>query len=318
MTDAQRSDRPADRVEHAAGAPPVESGPGRISAPECVTPGGASQAIPRTRPVAPAVSRTTSDQLARIARKLSLRDKQILRSVADHRFLTTTQLQAFHFDDHASSASAERVCRRVMARLAELRIIEHLERRIGGVRAGSASFVWRVGLIGDQLLRLDTDHGVRLRRKEPSLRYLEHCLAVADVHLALLEAHRKARFELLRVDTEPGCWRDYLGPGGARETLKPDLFAVTAAGEYEDHWFIEVDRATESIPTVLRKCSQYETYRRTGREREVFPLVLWIVPHDIRADRISDALTTATGINKALFRIATTDGFLTAITGVTS
>jgi len=57
---------------------------------------------------------------------------------------------------------------------------------------------------------------------------------------------------------------------GSRLTLKPDLYVLTAPrtnqqpSEFEDHAYIEVDRATESLPTLIRKCRQYETYRRSG------------------------------------------------------
>jgi len=71
--------------------------------------------------------------------------------------------------------------------------------------------------------------------------------------------------------------------------LKPDLYAVTASGDYEDHWFCEIDRATESMPTLLKKCVQYEAYRRTGAEQDrlgVFPLVVWVVPDDAQADKL--------------------------------
>ncbi|MFD7307718.1 replication-relaxation family protein [Promicromonospora sp. NPDC059942] len=63
--------------------------------------------------------------------------------------------------------------------------------------------------------------------------------------------------------------------------LRPDLFTATAGAEYKSHLFIEVDRATESLPTLVRRCRLYETYRRTGIEQEqagAFPRVLWVAP----------------------------------------
>jgi hypothetical protein len=197
-------------------------------------------------------------------------------------------------------------------------VIEHLERRVGGVRAGSASYVWRVGLIGDQLLRLASGDGVRARRKEPSAHYLDHCLAVADCHLALVAASREARIELLQVQTEPTCWRDYLASGGTQRTLKPDLYALTASGEFEDHWFLEIDRATESLPTIVGKCVQYEAYRRTGREDHdhgVFPLVVWVVPDQVRASKLQAALRAARGLDRDLYRVTTVNDLATLVTG---
>ncbi|HJQ00854.1 MAG TPA: replication-relaxation family protein [Jatrophihabitans sp.] len=220
-----------------------------------------------------------------------------------HQFLTTTQLQRFHFTDHHTPAAA-RICRRVLGRLHQLRVIEHLDRHIGGIRAGSASYVWRIGLIGDRLLQLHDGPSARSRRKEPSPRYLFHRLAVADVHLAL----RDGDWRLDTVAAEPGCWRPFTGPNGARQILKPDLYAVTISGDYEDHWFIEVDRATESLPTLLKKCAQYQHYRASNQEQQrhgVFPRVLWIVPTERYAEALRRAIARTAHLPTELFRVCT-------------
>lgn len=206
----------------------------------------------------------------------------------------------------------------MLQRLHQLRVLEHLDRRVGGVRAGSASFVWRVGLLGDRLLRLDTVDQPRGRRKEPSLRHLEHCLAIADSHLMLRDLAASNRIELLQIQTEPRCWRTSDSAGFNNSILKPDLYAVTASGDYEDHWFLEVDRATESLPTLLRKCAQYEAYRRTGSEQDrlgVFPLVVWIVPDDRHADKLRRAIAASRNLDAGLYRVCVPDTFAAVITG---
>jgi Replication-relaxation len=310
---ARRTARVANRPPHYTGIPDLEP----VSAPEGIR----SLDAPSPSPERPAANRPerriSRDELDRLHRRLSTRDHAILRSVKQHHFLTTTQLERFHFTSHDSPRTASRLCRRVLARLDELRVLEHLERRIGGVRAGSASYVWRVGLIGDRLLRHDTDQP-RSRRKEPSLHHLQHCLAVADTHLALRELAVTTSAELLQVTTEPTCWRSYRDPAGVLEILKPDLYAVTAIGEFEDHWFVEVDRATESIPTLLRQCRQYEAYRHNGTEQAgsgLFPLVLWVVPDEPRAAKLRQAIALARDLDTALFRITTPDQLIAAITG---
>jgi hypothetical protein len=42
-----------------------------------------------------------------------------------------------------------------------------------------------------------------------------------------------------------------------RTTLKPDALAVVQLDGYEDHWFLEVDQATESAATIGRKLTAY-------------------------------------------------------------
>jgi hypothetical protein len=192
----------------------------------------------------------------------------------------------------------------VLRRLAGYRVLEHLARRVGGVRAGSSSYVWRLGPLGHRLLQ---DGDTRPRRtSEPGLRYLDHCLAVADVNLRLIMAARRGLFQLLDVDLEPDAWRGYLGTAGQRLTLKPDLFAITSTGPYEDCWFIEVDRGTESMPTLLKQCHQYEAYRRSGREQDqlgTFPLVVWIVSDESRRQRLREAIAASRSLTLALFRV---------------
>lgn len=292
---------------------------GRISAPESFTAFRGSASLAERGGAGRAEGRTSRGQADRLARSLGERDRAILGSVAAHRFLTTAQIERLHFSQHASSEAASRICRRVLQRLHQLRVLEHLERRVGGIRAGSASYVWRVGLLGDRLLRLSADHDQpRGRRKEPSLRHLDHCLAAADCHLALRDLAADHRIELLQVQTEPRCWRtsDTAGFGGS--VLKPDLYAVTALGDYEDHWFCEIDRATESLPTLLKKCAQYEAYRRTGSEQDrlgVFPLVVWIVPDDTRADKLRRAIAGSRNLDADLYRVCTPTDFAEVITG---
>jgi hypothetical protein len=291
-----------------------------ISAPESFT-RFSGAASPAERGGGPRAERRLSRAEAdRLAASLSDRDRGILHSVAAHRFLTTRQIERLHFahHHHTSSTAAARICRRVLQRLHQLRVIEPLERRIGGVRAGSTSYVWRVGLAGDRLLRLEAGGDPpRARRKEPSPRHLYHCLAIAEVHLTLRDLAAAGHTELVQLQTEPACWR-HTDTAGDSGILKPDLYAVTAAGDYEDHWFCEVDRATESLPTLLGKCAQYEAYRRTGSEQKrlgVFPLVLWVVPNQTRAAKLQAAIAASRSLDASLYRTCTIEGLSDAIAG---
>jgi hypothetical protein len=302
----QRSGRCSARVPfrppHYTAIPGLEP----ISAPESLRPTRGPSPSPERR-AAPAEHRVSRTELDRLDRRLSERDRAVLTSLRMHHFLTTTQLQRFHFADHHTPAAAARICRRVLARLYQLRVIEHLDRRIGGIRAGSASYVWRIGLIGDRLLRQHDDHRARSRRKEPSPRHLLHRLAIADVHLALREIGPDGP-RLETVATEPGCWRTFTSPTGSPTVLKPDLYAVTSSGDYEDHWFIEVDRATESLPTLLAKCAQYQHYRLTNLEQQrhgIFPRVLWVLPTERYADTLRRAIDQAVRLPAELFRVCT-------------
>lgn len=241
-------------------------------------------------------------QRAQLAADLSTRDVDVLARIAEHRYLTSTQVQRFVFTGYASDASATRSSRYALAKLERLGLLRRLDRRVGGVRAGSAATIWQLTPGGIRLLH-DQNRGYRTH--EPSGRFLNHCLAIADAHLSLNDltttpaadtgsddgredAHGAAPavgigIQKVTVAVEPASWRRFTGPGGEPRWLQPDLATTLtgtdAEGEYTDHWFIEVDCGTESIPTLLRKCDQYAAYHASGVEQDqlgTFPAVLWL------------------------------------------
>lgn len=121
---------------------------------------------------------------------------------------------------------------------------------------------------------------------------------------------------MLELQAEPACWRPFTGAGGAVLTLKPDLFAVTADAATETHSFIEVDRGTEHLPAILRKCQLYQAYQRTGREqqqREIFPSVTWLVPTPSRQQALTVAIAADPSLDRDLFWITFTDNALSLL-----
>ncbi|TNC23703.1 replication-relaxation family protein [Amycolatopsis alkalitolerans] len=245
--------------------------------------------------------------------KLSERDIAILESLRAHRLLTTNQIQRLHFGrGHATITAAAGATMRVLTRLHDHRLVARLERRIGGVRAGSSGVVWQLASVGERLLR--TMHGEKQRRRyvEPTPAFAAHTLAIAELAVQLHELQGDGAVEVVSVDTEPSCWRSFVGPHGNVEWLKPDLYAITANGEYEDHWFIEADLATEHPPVVVRKAKVYQRYAATGAHQArhgLFPAVTWVVPDTARQRAIQAALAADKAIQPGLFRVVTTDEF---------
>ena len=251
--------------------------------------------------------------LGQLREQLSERDVAVIESVREHRFLTARQIEQLHFVDHGSGQAGARVCRRVLARLSRDRLLTRLERRIGGIRAGSASFIYALGPVGSRLV-----DERRRRFTEPSALFLDHTLAVAETHVQLASAARGGRLALIKVDVEPVCWRRFTGSGGAPETLRPDLYVVTASGAFEDCWFLEIDRSTESPAAIARKCRAYEIYWRTGREQEMhgtFPLVTWVAQNHQRAQRIETVIGSTRNLKRELFRATTPERLVELIVG---
>ena len=263
-------------------------------------------------------------RLLTLAASHSARDVSVLELLHEHRFLTTTHLYVLLFEEkHANEGTGLRVCRRILARLHRHHLIDQLPRRVGGYGAGSSAGVWFLTPTGQRLRSLARGDGANLppaRVRDPSTRFVAHTLAVADVRVRIHQAARTGRFAVRSLETEPQCWRPYLGLHGVREILKPDLAltTVSADGQYEDSWFIEVDLGTEHLPTVLGKCAQYETYRRTGTEQArcgVFPLVVWITTTPERAEKLRAGIHRTRSLDNALHRVITSDQLADLITG---
>jgi hypothetical protein len=235
-------------------------------------------------------------ELGRILERTGERDRAVLQALHDYRYLLTGQVQRLYFRQATSRLAAIRATNRALLKLQTWGLAFTLKRRIGGVRAGSGSYVWVLSPVGHRLLELlnrpDSSKAgsaaVRKRSHEPSPAFLQHTLATAEVSVRLTEMTARREIGLTERQLEPECWRGFTNSGGTLSALRPDLYAVTVAdggrAEYEDHWFIEVDLATESPAVVVRKCRQYLAYMRSGVEQAksgVFPLVVWVVP-DVR------------------------------------
>lgn len=251
--------------------------------------------------------------------QLTERDRAVLDALRAHRLLTTALIRRLYFphgpdQPHTSQAAASGAAMRVLTRLERHGLVVRLTRRIGGVRAGSSGIVWQLGATGERLLR--TIHGDARRRRylEPSQAFVAHTLATAELAVQLYELDRRDVLELVTLQPEPDCWRSFLDPHGNRAWLKPDLFAITAAGDYEDHWFIEVDRATEHPGVIERKALVYQQYAITGAhqaEHDLFPAVLWVVPDERRKRVLHAALAHKRVLQPELFRVITMAQFQT-------
>ena len=234
-------------------------------------------------------------QLESLRRRLGERDLAILTAIRMSKYLTSDQVRRLYFREHSTDTAAIRAANRNLGKLREMHLIAAMTRRVGGIRGGSGSYIWHLTEAGERLLRLakPDDPKRRTRFLEPSGRFLRHTLAVAECSIQIREiCERRKELSLVTVDFEPDSWRAYSRIGKI-VSLKPDLYAKTLCGEYEDCWFIEVDLGTESIPAILEQCRRYHDYFLTGLEQEefgVFPLTVWIVPSAHRRDMLKEAI----------------------------
>ncbi|MFC7481485.1 replication-relaxation family protein [Luedemannella flava] len=221
-----------------------------------------------------------------LANRLTDQDREILRTLARVRVATAVQLEQLH-----CVAVTRRQFRGRLTTLTGQDLITRLPRVIGGVRSGSAGYVYALGIAGQKLLHPDER---RPQRPWPvGLAFLAHSLAVTELYVGIKRAEHLGELTLGDFTTEPACWRSYVGPGGARVVLKPDAAGKLWFGEFEDHWLIEVDLGTESTTAIARKADRYRQYWQSGAEEAntgVHPRTLWLVPDERRRAALVEVL----------------------------
>jgi hypothetical protein len=250
------------------------------------------------------------------------RDLELLRALREYRLLTTAHLRDLFFSSHRTPVASKQACHRTLNRLSSYRLISATKRGQGGIGGGGLASVWMLGAAGERLLRHVEGHGDQRRkpRFDPSHTFFDHTLEVADAAVRLVQASRAGLFELLEIRGEPRNWRSFPGAVGGVRIVKPDLAVVTASGEFEDHWFIEVDRGTESTKTLIKKCHVYTDYQRSGIEQQrsgVYPRVLWLLPTKRRVELLRGAIEKERGLDPELFLVRTTDELVAAIAATT-
>jgi hypothetical protein len=255
-------------------------------------------------------ARLSRTRLFLLADELSARDRAIIETVGRFSAVSGSQVERLCFAGSGKPASNARLARRALARLVEQRALVRLARRIGGVRAGSAGSVYRLGAVGERLLRYwqGTDAPARAARHEPGQLFVRHTTAIVEVYVRLREAERDGALELLSFEPEPASWRRFAGPGGGTRTLKPDAHAVIGLGEYEDRYFLELDCGTEGSGALNSQAQTHLTYFRSGVEQNahgVFPRIVWITTTERRAALIANVCARLPAEAWPLFAVTT-------------
>jgi hypothetical protein len=257
----------------------------------------------------------TTGRLAWLAGQLDARDWLLLATLSRLRVATGHQLERLHF-----GSVSRRQCQMTLKRLVALHVLTRLDRRVGGVRAGSAGYVYSLDVAGMRLADQSEERRSPRRPYPVSRAFLTHALAVSEWYVRLVEAQADGGPDLLDFQGEPRCWRSFTSYLHGQETLKPDAFVSLLSGEWEDRWFLEIDRGTEHSPALRRQLNRYVRYWRTGQEQarsEVFPQVLWIVPNKPRHAVLVDVVGSLPAEAWPLFRVATEETALAVLAGGT-
>jgi Replication-relaxation len=247
-------------------------------------------------------TRVSAQRLAELRGQLTEADWQLVGMLAAVKLANGTQLRRATVSD--DSPAAERAARRRLARLAEWRVLERLERRQGGLGRGSDAWTYALGPVG---LRL-SGNGVRARRPAlPSQPMWQHALLGSEIYTRLVEATRRTDRRVELWQGEPECWREYPGPYGEQLRLKPDAFVVVSGPDYEDMAFVEFDTGSQSRSVIRDKRDAYRRYAASGQEQGVhdgvFPFVVFVATTQERQDLLDELLSYLPSEERRLFTV---------------
>jgi hypothetical protein len=208
---------------------------------------------------------------------LSPRDWTVVETVNRLQVASGHQLERLCFAGLSNARSRTVTRSRVLGRLVRERVLVPVGRRVGGSGRGSTVQAFALDTAGRQLLarrQLAEAQRVRVRRPGvPGTRTIQHRLAVAELYTELTEQARTSELHVALFKAEPAAW----WPNGIGGLMKPDAYVVLARGDgVRDHWWVEVDLATESLPTVRGKVAAYLDFRRRG-ERGPDGVLPWLL-----------------------------------------
>lgn len=226
-----------------------------------------------------------------------------------------------------SARSALRQTSRRLNRRRRLGLVNHLERRIGEVRAGSSGYIWHLNEAGWRLAEqrpirmtdtedtssatLDDDaiastQQRRHRHAEPSHAFLAHTLAITE-----------ARVTSNAPSTTPAeisPWYALSPPAGAAGRLQvaawhgsnPTLEIITrTAGGDEDHWLLEIDLGTENPARLITKCHDYQAHVNTEIHQTrygYYPQVVWVMNEQRHEEWLRQHIADDPRLTTALFK----------------
>ena len=241
-----------------------------------------------------------------VGERLSERDWAIVEVVNRLRLVRSDQIERLLFAE-LSGRSRVVTRGRVLRRLADWQVLDALPRRIGGSPRGSSGSVFALGLVGQRLLaerQLIAGSTPRVRHAGvPTDRTVGHMLAVSELYVSLDEKATGIGAQVETFEAEPACWWSN-GLGGY---VKPDAYVLLVHGQVRDHWWIEADLATESLPTLKRKFLTYLDYVARGQlgPSGVIPRVLVSVPSEGRYTAVRELFSRLPDPANQLFSVIT-------------
>jgi len=227
-----------------------------------------------------AMQRQAAHTLIDLSHRLRPRDYTIAALLDEHVTLTTEQLTSMLFDNPIT-------CRH---RLQALRGLGFIDRFIRNRPGAPNPVCWLPGPLSARYMALargDNPPTARALRERQDRVYasptLAHLLAVNSVFAALLVHARQHRgADLTR------WWSERTTTAAFGRRIRPDGHGVWTDGHGQTGFFVELDRGTETIGTLVDKLGSHRRLRAEGGP--AYP-ILFVLPSRIREQNLHRRLT---------------------------
>jgi len=205
--------------------------------------------------------------------RITQRDIQIMKTVADFGFMTTDQISVLFFTSKKSAYD----------RLYKLYHGGYLNRVLAGsaLQRMNTPMLYTLTREGAETLQeVEPDWGVNgsPHRTNVKAMFVEHTIAVNDVRTAITKRCQQPDCQIKAWRSEAALKADYdyvTLPDGERLSLIPDgWFQVQIATAPDKATLmscvLEVDRGTMSVKRLLRRLQAYAIYQQSGAYQERF------------------------------------------------
>ncbi len=241
---------------------------------------------------------------------LTNRDKAIILSVYENRFLQRDQIQRIFFPDVSIPA-----CNMRLKKLYEHRFLDRL---IRPVVVGSNQIVYALHQRGADIVSAVLNierQGVNWKRDHNRVEFLfmDHTLSVSEfkinLDLALAEEYST---ELLFYSRESkGLMARLPDPDRKKKHLivNPDAFFGLKTEAGNSYFFLEIDMGTESLKRFAEKVTAYKKYWKTGKYHKDYEFnhfrVLTVAESKKRLSNLIKVTGNAGGNNMFVFALMT-------------
>ena len=238
--------------------------------------------------------------------RIQARDIQILETLYNYRFLTTSQIAALFFNTK----------KRAEHRLRKLYDANLVDRIFRPVIVGSAETIYVLGRDGVTLLSRETGtdtaeiSDIRLNAAKLKPFFLDHFIDINQVRVALTSASEINNYNMLfwkyenelKNKNEQGLLiadkvKDPENPG-QRIPVAPDAFFGLETPAGRAYFFLEVDRATMTNTRFKRKMTGYARYWLDGVYQEKWGYKTFRVLTTTTAKRLPNLLETTSQLRE--------------------